>query len=315
MPRRSDPGPTPPNRAIPVLAGMLFVGSIGLGCAVDEAGERADECPTPPSWDMISPPPGSYADRGLALDYSRLAPLPDPKKSQAGADIQATLRRPARFEQMYHDATHGNLQAAWLVCDFERGARDLGQRAARHLASLKCQTYANCTVKFGELPFSSETASGLRIREVIARAFRSEARILSIRQDLVMNLVGVYLGAKVKTRLRKSGPPAGGERTRAGGNEGPLAGAASGKRGTGKGAGAGKSANSEAMAAWEAKPMIRQLTPNSCGPTCGKMLLAEVGIEASRSQIASRSGVLTSAESLARSLGSIDKKGVWRGTS
>lgn len=63
-----------------------------------------------------------------------------------------------------------------------------------------------------------------------------------------------------------------------------------------------------------ADDVLRQLTPNSCGPTCGAMLLGDRGIGAFRSQVASGSGVLTSAGSLARGLNAVDDAGRWSGS-
>ncbi len=74
-----------------------------LGCGVDEVDDDdkgGADCPVPLSWATISSPPGTYADRGLELSYGKLAPLPDPRHGSDRAQVEATIREPARLEQL-----------------------------------------------------------------------------------------------------------------------------------------------------------------------------------------------------------------------
>lgn len=62
--------------------------------------------------------------------------------------------------------------------------------------------------------------------------------------------------------------------------------------------------------------VVRQLTPNACGPACGKMVLADRGIDVFQSNVAAKAGrVLTSVESLSRALTALSSTlgGRWRG--
>lgn len=142
-------------------------------------------CPTPPARQTMVPPPGAYEDQGIHLDYDRLVPRPDPRKNVDMRYSRETVEEPRRLEQLYYDAINGNPQASWFVCQFEVGVRNLGRAAARHLASLQCQTIHSCSVDLEKLPFSQETSSGRRVLTVVGNEFAAEATRQRIGQGLL----------------------------------------------------------------------------------------------------------------------------------
>src|SRR5205085_7718767 len=62
---------------------------------------------------------GSYKNERIALHYDKLVPDPNPREGFDAEEVTGVLHDPAKFEQLYFDATHGYGKAAWLVCNFE----------------------------------------------------------------------------------------------------------------------------------------------------------------------------------------------------
>ncbi|HEX2572581.1 MAG TPA: hypothetical protein VH877_23740 [Polyangia bacterium] len=136
-----------------------------------------------------------------------MVPQPDPLKNVDAEAIRDVVIHPRRLEQLYHDATHGNARAAWLVCQLEVGASSGGRSAAHQLAGLACQTIHNCSFRFDKLPFSKETASGLRILTVTGEAFEHQATRLAVRQEIIGKALGVLIGIQLASRLRAEPAP------------------------------------------------------------------------------------------------------------
>lgn len=180
------------------LMGCASGGADLTALAAQEQRESA-RCGTPQT---AVPPPGTYVDQALHLRYDKLVPEPDPLKNIDAEAIRDVVVSPRRLEQLYHDATHGNARAAWLVCQLEVGARSGGRSAAQQLAGLACQTIHHCSFRFDKLPFSKETASGLRILTITGEAFEDQATRLAVRQEIVGKALGVLVGVHLASRLR-----------------------------------------------------------------------------------------------------------------
>ncbi len=172
----------------------------------EQASDETKVCDRGLAQGSLSPPPGDYRDQGIALDYDRLAPLPNPRENVDQEYTRRVYVTPARLEQVYADATDGNLRASWLVCVAEAGIRSAGRTAARELASLKCQTLYNCSYKFEKLPFSADTASGRRVLTELGIQFRSEATELQIAQGVITDGLSVFVGIRVATKLPRLPP-------------------------------------------------------------------------------------------------------------
>jgi len=154
-------------------------------------------CPSPPSPATMVAPPGQYTDQGVSLPYDRIVPEPDPTRGVDNPEVMRTYTEPRRLEQLYYDAATGNHRAAWLVCQAEPGARSIGRQAAAHLHSLACLTVMSCRVQFDRLPFSTSTASGQRVRRIIADAFVAEAQRLRIRNEIIGHALTLLVGLSV----------------------------------------------------------------------------------------------------------------------
>lgn len=191
----------------------LVVATVAAACnsgkgGLDSIAQREMvKCPRYPTPGAVPPPPGVYINQGITLDYDKLVPESDPFRNVDVAYFEAMRTNPLRVEQVYYDAAHGNVRASWLICYAEAGIGSVGRNAARHLASLQCQTIYNCDVDFDKLPYSPTTASGIRIREIIGRAFQAEAARLRIQQELISHALTLLMGAKIVSTL---GVPPGG---------------------------------------------------------------------------------------------------------
>lgn len=72
---------------------LLIAGCSNGVVKLDSTATREmQRCPKPPA---AMPPPGEYADQGIALDYSRLAPLPEPTE---GANLPLNFPIIDRFK-------------------------------------------------------------------------------------------------------------------------------------------------------------------------------------------------------------------------
>jgi hypothetical protein len=203
---RSGPGP--------VMAGWLCATTIALGLfgcvsgggplTLDtQAQQESARCGTP---ETASPPPGDYADQGLRVRYDKLAPEPDPLSNVDANAVRDTVTDAKRLEQIYYDATHGHLRAAWLLCQLEAGARGGGRAAAEQLASLSCQTTRNCSFRFDQLPFSKDTASGRRLLTIIGREFEAQATRRTVQQEIIGKALGALIGVRMASQLRAEPP-------------------------------------------------------------------------------------------------------------
>ncbi len=202
---------TTSNLSIHTLTRCSFVVIIALiaaaGCRsrfgkLDETAKRElAECPRYPKPEVVSPPPGEYRAQGITLDYDKLVPLPDPYKNVDNEYSEKTVSSPKRLEQLYHDATHGNVRAAWFTCPFEVGARNLGRDAARYLATLQCQAVYNCEIRFDKLPFSRDTASGHHILAMVGAEFERKATELQILQGVVADALTLLVGIRAATAV------------------------------------------------------------------------------------------------------------------
>ncbi len=192
----------------------IFVGAMALvvaGCdspeyrGLDqEARAELKKCPRKPDPARVERPPGQYSNPGVAVDYDKLVPMPDPFKLKDTDYFHATRKNPARIEQIYYDASRGHVRASWLICYLEGGIGTVGRAAARHLASLECQTIYHCDVDFAKLPYSDQTESGRRLREVIARAFEAKATELQIKQQVIGHALELFVGIRVATRIARA---------------------------------------------------------------------------------------------------------------
>lgn len=166
--------------------------------------EESHECVKPPD---IEPPPGTYENQGLDLDWDRLVHPEDPMSRDI--DMRYALQvseDPEKLEQVYYAATHEHARASFLACQYEVGARVVGRNAARHLTSFECRAILTCDFKAEKLPFSEDTASGERLLTFIAQAFEREAE----KQGAFDQLIGYFMprlaGGKAAKRVRTRGP-------------------------------------------------------------------------------------------------------------
>lgn len=191
------------HRALTLALLLELSGCMNGVARLDATAKRESmDCPIPPTRQTMIPPPGEYEDQGIRLEYDRLAPRPDPRKNVDMGYSREAVEDPRRLEQLYYDATSGNPRAAWFLCQFEVGVRNLGRAAARHLASLQCQTIHRCSVELEKLPFSQETASGRRVLTVVGDEFEAEAMRQRIEQSLISDALMLFVGIKVATGLR-----------------------------------------------------------------------------------------------------------------
>ncbi|MDH5640332.1 MAG: hypothetical protein OEY28_03485 [Nitrospira sp.] len=181
----------------------LTLVALVLGCAKPTI--KASPCPV--GVHAASAPPGAYIDQGALLDYDRLVPTPESRRSVDEGYNRHILENPGLFEQLYHDATHGNQRAAWLVCQLEATARSGGAAIARYLASLRCQTIVNCKIDLDKLPFSQTTASGQRILSELAAGLHAEAERLELQNELVSNTLVLLVGVRLASQIKVSLPP------------------------------------------------------------------------------------------------------------
>jgi hypothetical protein len=138
--------------------------------------EEFEPCP---SWEWGSSfhffgsrPGGPYQDQGIAIQYDKIAPLPDPVQAGDPRAQAEAFNTPAMLEQLYHDATvplgvpesqpQKRRRALWFVCIIEDSASRVGVREARELYKIGCLTVLNCGMDWGRVfaHFSETTASG-----------------------------------------------------------------------------------------------------------------------------------------------------------
>ncbi len=203
--RKCSELPTRPWSCGPAVVIVLAL-VIGVGCKreklqeLDAQGQReAKECGEPGN--PPPPPPPGFAGSGVHIDYDRSVPRPDHTKGVDTDYMNKLVRDPGLLEQVYHDASLGHARASWLTCHWEVVARNSGRNLARYLASLRCQTVAGCTVRFGKLPLSQKTASGSRLLGYVVSEYESEARKHQLRQELIVHGLGL-LGIKAAMRIK-----------------------------------------------------------------------------------------------------------------
>jgi hypothetical protein len=156
-------------------------------------------CPSPKTARIA---PGAYSNQGIVLPYDKLVPEPDPTKGFDQAEGQRVLKDTRRFEQLYYDALSGNGRAAWFVCQLEVGAREhVGRRDARELHDLDCTFVHNCGYNPEREGFSAQTASGQRIRMVIAEAFADEAFKIRLARGVIGDALNLWVGGKVASGI------------------------------------------------------------------------------------------------------------------
>lgn len=146
---------------------------------------------------------GPYLDQGIALPYDKLVPVPDPRKGFDEQEVNRVLKEPRRFEQLYHDATHGHGKAAWLVAQFEWQVRNLAKDAVHAVSDpfdrrgLENILFGTIGFDFGRYGFSPDTASGRRMFIVFAQAYADEARDVRLFVTVLNNLLSLAGAGKV----------------------------------------------------------------------------------------------------------------------
>ena len=190
------------NRSCSLLAWLallvITVSSCGIHGRYDAKGLREDRaCRIPEKLTTIDPPLGQHQNPGIALDYDKLAPRPDPRQ---GADLsyyQDAYNDPHSVEQLYYDASQGNERARWLICLMETTARFIGRESARYMASLNCQTLTSCRIHFDKLPFSHYTASGVRLLAEVGKGFKAQSIVEGAKQELIGHALVLLVGATI----------------------------------------------------------------------------------------------------------------------
>lgn len=203
------------TRALRYLSTFCAILFAVAGCRVygkyDSTARAEDKaCLVPEELHAVEPPlVEPFAGQGITIDYARLVPRPNPRKG-VDMDYARTIQGDSQaVEQVYYDASQGNERARWLVCIYEVAARFMGREAARYLASLKCQTAVNCSVNFDALPFSEDTASGMRLLSQVGKAFDDQAKSAGLKQDLIANGLTLLIGVRAASNIRTGGtaPP------------------------------------------------------------------------------------------------------------
>jgi hypothetical protein len=154
---------------------------------VAERNKRTPEvslgCPSPKA------PPGLYTDQNYTILYDKLVPLPHPRKGFDKNVGIKTIKDPRRVEQIFYDAMTGNMRAAWLICQWEMGAREAGHKAAHDLYSVT--SYCNYLPCGFDPGYSAQTASGVYMRTVVAEALADEAKGVHIKNVILTNALRI----------------------------------------------------------------------------------------------------------------------------
>ena len=168
-----------------------------------QANQESRECTRPPD---LTPPSGSYDDRGVEFDWDRLVNPSDPMSRDIDMSyVGAVVEDPDKLEQVYYDATHGHARASFLACQYEVGARAIGRNAARFLTSLECRSLLTCEFEAEKLPLSEETESGQRLLEFVAKEFEREATKQGAWDQLIGYFMPRVAGGKASRRVRPRG--------------------------------------------------------------------------------------------------------------
>jgi hypothetical protein len=184
---------------IGILRLQRRIGNRGVGRVLQRQPTDEEYKPSPTAqwyipWHFYGTLPGGpYASQGIAIDYDRIAPVPDPTKGADAQEQRRVFNTPALLEQLYHDATvpvgssPNRRRALWFIGIIEAVAKEIGFDQARDMHKLGCLTIFNCGISWNKplANFSDKTDSGLRVRGIALKSFIDKGKQMDANLQLI----------------------------------------------------------------------------------------------------------------------------------